>query len=68
MKKRQKRYLKDILSHKWLSLLFNFIYLIIDGIFIGIRLGRDSMAVAAISVPVIEILLSIAMAVQEQAF
>lgn len=46
-----------------IGLLFNSIYLIIDGIFIGIRLGRDSMAAAAISVPVIEILLSIAMAV-----
>lgn len=46
-----------------IGLLFNSIYLIVDGVFIGIRLGRDSMAAAAVSVPFIEILLSIAMAV-----
>ncbi|MCQ4922248.1 MATE family efflux transporter [Tissierella carlieri] len=46
-----------------IGLLFNSVYLIVDGIFIGNRLGRDSMAAAAISVPFIEILLSIAMAV-----
>lgn len=46
-----------------IGLLFNSVYLIVDGVFIGNRLGRDSMAAAAVSVPFIEILLSIAMAV-----
>lgn len=46
-----------------IGLLFNSIYLIVDGIFIGNRLGRDAMAAAAVSVPLIELLISIAMAV-----
>lgn len=46
-----------------IGLLFNSIYLIVDGVFIGNRLGREAMAAAAVSVPFIEILLSIAMAV-----
>lgn len=46
-----------------IGLLFNSIYLIVDGIFIGNRLGRDAMAAAAVAVPFIEILISIAMAV-----
>ena len=46
-----------------IGLLFNSVYLIVDGVFIGNRLGRDAMAAAAVSVPFIEILLSIAMAV-----
>ncbi|MCF4152300.1 hypothetical protein L2W58_10875 [Dethiosulfovibrio sp. F2B] len=44
------------------GLLFNSIYLIVDGVFIGNRLGRIGMAAAAISVPVIEILIAISMA------
>lgn len=50
-----------------IGLLFNSVYLIVDGIFIGNRLGREAMAAAAVSVPLIEILLSIAMAVSSGA-
>ena len=35
-----------------IGLLFNSVYMIVDGVFIGNRLGRDAMAVAAVSVPV----------------
>ena len=45
------------------GLLFNSIYLIVDGIFIGNRLGREAMAAAAVSVPFIEILIAVSMAV-----
>ena len=44
-----------------IGLLFNSIYLIVDGIFIGNRLGRDAMAAAAVSVPFIEILIALSM-------
>lgn len=46
-----------------IGMLFNSIYLIVDGIFIGNRLGRDAMAAAAVSVPFIEILIALSMAV-----
>ncbi len=46
-----------------IGLLFNSVYLIVDGIFIGNRLGRDAMAAAAVSVPFIEILIAVSMAV-----
>lgn len=46
-----------------IGLLFNSVYLIVDGIFIGNRLGRDAMAAAAVAVPFIEILIALAMAV-----
>ncbi|WP_369282023.1 MATE family efflux transporter [Oscillibacter sp. GMB15532] len=46
-----------------IGLLFNSVYLIVDGIFIGNRLGRDAMAAAAVSVPFIEILIALSMAV-----
>lgn len=46
-----------------IGLLFNSVYLIVDGVFIGNRLGRDAMAAAAVSVPFIEILIAISMAV-----
>ncbi|MDL2220189.1 MATE family efflux transporter [Eubacteriales bacterium OttesenSCG-928-N14] len=45
-----------------IGLLFNSIYLIVDGVFIGNRLGRDAMAAAAVSVPFIEILIALSMA------
>lgn len=45
-----------------IGLLFNSAYTIIDGIFIGHRLGRESMAAAAVAVPLIEILISAAIA------
>ena len=34
-----------------IGLLFNSVYMIVDGVFIGNRLGRDAMAAAAVSVP-----------------
>ncbi len=46
-----------------IGLLFNSVYTIVDGIFIGHRLGTDSMAAAAVSVPLIEILIALAMLV-----
>lgn len=46
-----------------IGLLFNSIYMIVDGVFIGNRLGRDAMAAAAVSVPLVEILIALSMAV-----
>ena len=36
-----------------IGLLFNSVYMIVDGVFIGNRLGRDAMAAAAVSVPLL---------------
>ena len=41
-----------------IGLLFNSVYMIVDGVFIGNRLGRDAMAAAAVSVPLVEILIA----------
>lgn len=38
-----------------IGLLFHSVYMIVDGVFIGNRLGRDAMAAAAVSVPLVEI-------------
>lgn len=46
-----------------IGLLFNSVYTIVDGVFIGHRLGRDAMAAAAVAVPLIEVLISVAIAV-----
>lgn len=46
-----------------LGLLFNSVYLIVDGIFIGNRLGRDAMAAAAVAVPFIEVMIAVSLAV-----
>lgn len=46
-----------------IGLLLNSAYLIVNGIFIGNRLGRDAMAAAAISVPVGEILIALSLAI-----
>lgn len=46
-----------------IGLLFNSVYVIVDGIFIGNRLGRGAMAAAAVSVPFVEILIALSMAV-----
>lgn len=46
-----------------IGLLCNSVYLIVDGIFIGNRLGTAAMAAAAVSVPLIEILIALSMAV-----
>lgn len=45
-----------------IGLLFNSVYTIVDGVFIGHRLGRGAMAAAAVAVPLIEILISAAIA------
>ena len=45
------------------GLLFNSVYTIVDGVFIGNRLGRDAMAAAAVAVPLVEALISLALAV-----
>lgn len=50
-----------------LGLLFNSVYLIVDGVFIGNRLGRDAMAAAAVVVPILEFLISMAIAVSSGA-
>lgn len=50
-----------------LGLLLNSVYLIVDGVFIGNRLGREAMAAAAVSVPVIEVLIAISIAVSSGA-
>lgn len=46
-----------------IGLLFNSVYVIVDGVFIGNVLGRDSMAAAAVAVPLIEILIAVSMAI-----
>lgn len=46
-----------------IGLLFNSVYTIVDGVFIGHRLGREAMAAAAVAVPLLEILISIGIAV-----
>lgn len=46
-----------------IGLLFNSVYTIVDGVFIGNRLGQDAMAAAAVAVPLLEILISRALAV-----
>ena len=45
-----------------IGLLFNSVYTIVDGVFIGHRLGREAMAAAAVAVPLIEVLISFAIA------
>lgn len=45
-----------------IGLLFNSVYTIVDGVFIGHRLGREAMAAAAVAVPLIEILISVSIA------
>lgn len=45
------------------GLLFNSVYLLVDGIFIGRLLGRNSLAAAGIAVPLTELLIAVSMAV-----
>ncbi len=44
-----------------IGLLFNSVYIIVDGVFIGNVLGRDAMAAAAVSVPLVEMLIALSM-------
>ena len=46
-----------------IGLVFNSVYMIVDGVFIGNVLGRDSMADAAVAEPLIEILIAVSRAV-----
>lgn len=46
-----------------IGLLLHSVYIIVDGLFIGNRLGRDAMAAAAAGVPLVEILISLSMAI-----
>ena len=46
-----------------LGLLCNSVYTIVDGVFIGNRLGREAMAAAAVAVPVLEVLIALAIAI-----
>ena len=46
-----------------LGLLFNSVYFIVDGVFIGNRLGRDAMAAAGVAVPMLEFMIALSMAV-----
>lgn len=46
-----------------IGLVFNSAYMIVDGVFIGNVLGRDSMAAAAVAVPLVEALIAVSMAV-----
>ncbi len=46
-----------------IGLLFNSVYIIVDGVFIGNRLGTDAMAAAAVSVPLVEFLIALSIAV-----
>lgn len=50
-----------------IGLLLNSVYLIVDGVFIGNRLGRDAMAAAAVAVPVVEILIALSLLVSSGA-
>ena len=45
------------------GLLFNSVYFIVDGVFIGHRLGTDAMAAAAVSVPLAEMLTALSIAI-----
>ena len=46
-----------------IGMLFNSVYIIVDGIFVGNRLGREAMAAAAVAVPLVEILIALSMAI-----
>jgi len=44
-----------------IGLVFNSIYFIVDGIFIGQRLGTQALAAAGVAVPVVEIMIALSM-------
>ncbi len=45
------------------GLLFNSLYIVVDGLFVARMLGRESLAAVTVAVPVVEILLSLSMLV-----
>lgn len=53
--------LRKFVIPQMVAMLFNSIYLIVDGIFIGHRLGPDALAAGGIAVPVVEIVIALAM-------
>lgn len=42
-----------------IGLLFNSVYVIVDGVFIGARLGSSALAAAGVAVPVVELLIAL---------
>ena len=42
-----------------IGLLLNSVYVIVDGVFIGKRLGSDALAAAGVAVPVVELLIAL---------
>ncbi|ACV22871.1 Multidrug export protein mepA [Slackia heliotrinireducens] len=46
-----------------IGLLFNSVYIIVDGVFIGNRLGSMALAATGVAVPVVELLIALSMAV-----
>ena len=59
---RPSRIFKTYAIPQMLGLVFNSMYFIVDGMFIGNRLGRDALAAVAIAVPVIEVLIALSLA------
>lgn len=53
--------LKKFVLPQMIAMLFNSVYLIVEGIFIGHRLGPDALAAGGIAVPVVEIVIALAM-------
>ena len=45
------------------GLLLNSVYFIVDGMFIGNRLGREAMAAAGVAVPMLEFMIALSMAI-----
>ena len=45
------------------GLLFNSVYFIVDGVFIGNWLGRDAMAAAGVAAPMLELMIALSMAI-----
>lgn len=56
-----KSVLKKFVIPQMIAMLFNSVYLIVDGIFIGHRLGADALAAGGLAVPVVEIVIAVAM-------
>ena len=50
-----------------IGLLFNSVYVIVDGVFIGVRLGDAALAAAGVAVPMVELLIALSMAVSSGA-
>lgn len=53
--------LKKFVLPQMIAMLFNSVYLIVDGVFIGHRLGPEALAAAGLAVPVVEIVIALAM-------